>query len=68
MNDAIAEGFARWRAQFRDGLTAKRDRGELRPEADPDQLATSLMAAFQGGLGTNVSLRRNGSSRLRRTL
>jgi hypothetical protein len=27
-----------------------RDRGQLRPDADPDQLATSLMAAFQGGL------------------
>lgn len=50
VSDAIAEGFDRWRAQFRDGLTAMRDRGQLRPDADPDQLATSLMAAFQGGL------------------
>ena len=50
VRDAVAEGFARWRAQFRDGLTAMRDRGELRPDADLDQLATSLMAAFQGGL------------------
>ena len=50
VGDAIAEGFARWRAQFRDGLTAMRDRGQLRPDADVDQLATSLMAAFQGGL------------------
>jgi len=50
VRDAIAEGFARWRAQFRDGLTAMRDRGQLRPDADPDELATALMAAFQGGL------------------
>jgi TetR/AcrR family transcriptional repressor of nem operon len=50
VKDAIAEGFARWRAQVRDGLTAMRDRRQLRPDADPDQLATSLMAAFQGGL------------------
>jgi len=50
VRDAIAEGFTRWRAQFHDGLTAMRDRGQLRPEADPGQLATSLMAAFQGGL------------------
>ncbi|MGY2873272.1 TetR/AcrR family transcriptional regulator, transcriptional repressor for nem operon [Marmoricola sp. URHA0025 HA25] len=50
VQDAVAEGFARWRAQFRDGLTAMRDRGQLRPDADPDQLATALMAAFQGGL------------------
>jgi len=26
------------------------DRGELRPEADPDKLAVSLLAALQGGL------------------
>lgn len=50
VRDAVAEGFARWRAQFRDGFTTMRDRGQLRPDADPDQLATSLMAAFQGGL------------------
>ena len=50
VRDAVAEGFARWRAQFVDGLTAMQDRGELRPDADPDQLATILMAAFQGGL------------------
>lgn len=50
VSDAVADGFARWRAQFRDGLTAMRHRGQLRPDADTDQLATSLMAAFQGGL------------------
>src|SRR3954451_5597330 len=50
VRDAVAEGFARWRAQFRDGFAAMLDRGHLRPDADPDQLATSLMAAFQGGL------------------
>lgn len=50
VRDAVAEGFARWRSQFHDGLAAMRDRGELRPDADLDQLATSLMAAFQGGL------------------
>lgn len=50
VRDAVADGFARWRAQFRDGLTTMRDRGGLRPDADPDQLASCLMAAFQGGL------------------
>jgi AcrR family transcriptional regulator len=50
VGDAIADGFARWRAQFHDGLTTMRDRGRLRPDADVDPLATSLMAAFQGGL------------------
>jgi AcrR family transcriptional regulator len=50
VNDAIADGFARWRAQFHDGLTTMRDRGQLRADVDIDQLATALMAAFQGGL------------------
>jgi TetR/AcrR family transcriptional regulator, transcriptional repressor for nem operon len=50
VGDAIAAGFERWRAQFREGLITMRDRGQLRSDADPDQLATSLMAAFQGGL------------------
>jgi TetR/AcrR family transcriptional regulator, transcriptional repressor for nem operon len=50
VRDAVAEGFARWRTQFVHGLTAMRDRGELRADADPDHLATTLMAAFQGGL------------------
>jgi TetR/AcrR family transcriptional regulator, transcriptional repressor for nem operon len=50
VRDAVADGFDRWRAQFRDGLAAMRDREHLRADADLDQLATSLMAAFQGGL------------------
>jgi TetR/AcrR family transcriptional repressor of nem operon len=43
------DGFARWEELLRDGLTAMRDRGDLRPEADPDQLALALLAAVQGG-------------------
>jgi hypothetical protein len=27
-----------------------RDRGDLRPDADPDHLAGALAAAFQGGM------------------
>jgi TetR/AcrR family transcriptional regulator, transcriptional repressor for nem operon len=50
VSDAVADGFARWRAQFREGLIGMQDRGQLRPDADVDRLATSLMAAFQGGL------------------
>jgi TetR/AcrR family transcriptional regulator, transcriptional repressor for nem operon len=42
-------GFERWEALLRDGLTAMRDRGDLRPEADPSQLALALLAAVQGG-------------------
>jgi TetR/AcrR family transcriptional repressor of nem operon len=50
LRDHIAAGFDRWRAVFSDGLCAMRDRGELRGDADPDQLAYALAAAFQGGV------------------
>lgn len=49
-HDAIAAGFERWRHVFARGLQAMRERGELRPDADPEQLSYSLAAAFQGGL------------------
>jgi TetR/AcrR family transcriptional repressor of nem operon len=45
----IAKGFARWREPIRAGLAAMRDRGELRAEADPEKLATSFLAALEGG-------------------
>lgn len=47
--DAVADGFERWQALFRRGLSKMRERGELRPEADPAALAHLLTAAFQGG-------------------
>lgn len=46
----LAGSFARWQAHIRDGLTRMRERGELRPDADPDRLALALLAAVQGGL------------------
>jgi AcrR family transcriptional regulator len=46
----LAAGFTRWQYAIRDGLTTMRDRGELRPEADPDELALATLAALQGGL------------------
>lgn len=47
---SLADSFARWQDQLRDGLTRMRDSGRLRPEADPDRLALALLAAVQGGL------------------
>jgi TetR/AcrR family transcriptional repressor of nem operon len=47
---ALAAGFDRWERVIRDGLTAMRDRGELRPDADPDTLALATLTALQGGL------------------
>jgi TetR/AcrR family transcriptional regulator, transcriptional repressor for nem operon len=46
----LLAGFARWEGSIRAGLTAMRDRGELRSEADPDRLALAILAALQGGL------------------
>lgn len=46
----LATGLARWESSIRDGLRAMRERGELSPAADPDDLALALLAAVQGGL------------------
>jgi AcrR family transcriptional regulator len=46
----LATSFARWEQMLRRGIAAMRDRGELRADADPDQLALGLLVAVQGGL------------------
>jgi TetR/AcrR family transcriptional regulator, transcriptional repressor for nem operon len=46
----LAEGFEEWETSIRDGLRAMHRRGDLRRSADPDRLATALLAALQGGL------------------
>jgi TetR/AcrR family transcriptional repressor of nem operon len=46
----LADGFIRWETLFREGLTAMRDRGDLRPDADTAELAAGLLAALQGGM------------------
>lgn len=48
-HDDLAAGYNRWLELFRHGLTAMRDRGDLRSDADPRHLAVSLVAAHQGG-------------------
>ena len=49
--DAALDGaFGRWEAHLRAGLAAMLARGELRPDADADALATATMASLQGGL------------------
>jgi AcrR family transcriptional regulator len=45
----FAAGFERWEALLRRGLLIMQERGELPPDADPDTLALSLLAAAQGG-------------------
>jgi AcrR family transcriptional regulator len=49
IRDDLATGYDQWIELFRSGLEAMRDRGDLRPEADPRHLAVSLVAAHQGG-------------------
>ncbi|MBV8787989.1 MAG: TetR/AcrR family transcriptional regulator [Mycobacterium sp.] len=49
IHDDLSAGYDQWIALFRAGLTAMRDRGDLRPEADPQHLAVSLVVAHQGG-------------------
>lgn len=47
--DELAAGYGEWMELFRHGLVVMRERGELRPDADPRHLAVVLVAAHQGG-------------------
>jgi TetR/AcrR family transcriptional regulator, transcriptional repressor for nem operon len=46
----LAAGFLRGEELLRRGLQAMRDRCELRPDADPAELASGLLAFLQGGM------------------
>ncbi|MGC4847262.1 TetR/AcrR family transcriptional regulator [Micromonospora sp. DT15] len=46
---SVSETFAAWEKLISDGLHRMRDSGLLRHDADPEKLATGLMAALQGG-------------------
>jgi TetR/AcrR family transcriptional regulator, transcriptional repressor for nem operon len=46
----IAAGFDQWAAAISDGLRALHVEGKLPSDIDPDDLATTLLAALQGGL------------------
>ena len=48
--DGLGVAFASWAQSLVDGLRAMQRRGALRPDANPEQLATSLLAALEGGL------------------
>jgi TetR/AcrR family transcriptional regulator, transcriptional repressor for nem operon len=49
IHDDLAAGYDEWIELFRAGLSAMRQRGELRDEADPRHLAVALVTAHQGG-------------------
>ncbi|GAA3170761.1 MULTISPECIES: TetR/AcrR family transcriptional regulator [Nonomuraea] len=45
----LAASFAEWEGLLAAGLRRMRENGVLRPQADPERLATGLLAALQGG-------------------
>ena len=47
---ALASCFAEWEAYLVDGFTAMREDGLISREADPAELAVTVMTALQGGL------------------
>jgi AcrR family transcriptional regulator len=47
---ALATCFAEWEAYLVDGFTAMREDGLISREADPAELAVTVMTALQGGL------------------
>jgi len=46
----VVQAFDEWIDVFRSGLRTMRERGDLSKDADPEQLAYTLAAAFQGGM------------------
>jgi len=46
----LAAGFMQWELAIRRGLQAIYDRGEMRSDAQPEQLALALLTTLQGGL------------------
>ena len=59
----LATGYQRWLDRFRTDLRTMRDNGVLRPDADPDYLANTILAAMQGGILLTQTLRRPGPLR-----
>lgn len=47
---ALDAGFGGWEAAIRSGLAVMRGRGDLRRDADPDELALATICSLQGGL------------------
>lgn len=49
VRSALSQHFASWKGLLADGLRRMQDDGVLAATADPDALATGLLAALQGG-------------------
>jgi TetR/AcrR family transcriptional repressor of nem operon len=46
----LDDAFRRWEAPLTAGLSRLRERGEMPADAEPEQLATMLISALQGGM------------------
>jgi TetR/AcrR family transcriptional regulator, transcriptional repressor for nem operon len=59
----VKTAFDAWQLLFADLFTRLRERGDLRPDCDPNALATALLAALEGG--QILSQTRNDAASLR---
>lgn len=48
--EALVHSFDQWETYFLEGFTRMRERGDLRAEADPTELACAVITSLQGGL------------------
>jgi AcrR family transcriptional regulator len=55
--EELCNVFQRWQGLLHDGLEAMRDRGDLKPTANLDELALALLTALQGGTLLSQTLR-----------
>lgn len=53
----LVDGFERWLSLFHHGIAAMRERGDLRADTDPEELALMLVAALQGGILLTQTMR-----------
>jgi TetR/AcrR family transcriptional regulator, transcriptional repressor for nem operon len=53
----LSQGFLRWQSLLHEGLQAMRTRGDLKPDADLEELSLALLAALQGGNLLSQTLR-----------
>lgn len=47
---ALVSSFEQWEGYLIEGLTSMQERGDLRRDADPAELAVAVMTSLQGGL------------------
>jgi AcrR family transcriptional regulator len=59
-----AAAFDAWEKLFADALMRIQERGELRPDASPDHLATALLASLEGGMMLSMTRKDPASMRI----